>query len=107
MRGILLLPYGSIPYVGEDGWETQMQQQVQEIMAEAVAEGQGRRASGSRTSVDIMACEICGKTKGNDEMWAVQGSGIFWETGLEGGLESAQRSFMPNDGGNSGERRVS
>jgi len=52
------------PICGEDECETQMRQQVQEIMAEAVAEGQGRRASGPSTSVEIMACGICGKTEG-------------------------------------------
>jgi MYND finger len=52
------------PECGKDECETQMRQQVQEIMAEVVAEGQGRRVSGPSTSVEIMACRICGKREG-------------------------------------------
>jgi hypothetical protein len=52
------------PVCGKGRCETQIRQQVQEIMGEVIAEGQGRRASGPSRSVEIMACRICGKTEG-------------------------------------------
>jgi len=52
------------PVCGKGECETQIRQQVQEMMAEVIAEGQDQRASGPSASVEIMACRICGKTEG-------------------------------------------
>jgi len=51
------------PICGKGECETQTRQEVQEIMAEAVGEGQDRRGSKSSAYVEIMACRICGKTE--------------------------------------------
>ena len=52
------------PVYGKGECETQIRQQVQEMMTEVMAEGQDQRVSGPSTSVEIMAYRICGKTEG-------------------------------------------
>jgi hypothetical protein len=95
------------PVCGKDECEILMRQQVQEIMAEVVAESQGRRVSGPSTSVKIMACRICGKTEGAMRCGRCKVAACCGREHQRADWKMHKASCVPKDGGNSGERHVS
>jgi hypothetical protein len=95
------------PVCGKGECEIQVRQQVQEMMVEVVAEGQGRRASGPSTSVEIMACRICGKTEGTMRCGRCKVTAYCGRDHQKADWKGHKKSCMPKDGGTSGERHVS
>jgi MYND finger len=95
------------PVCGKDKCQTQVRQQVQEIMAEVVAEGQGRRAPGPSTSVEILACRICWKTEGTMRCGRCKVAAYCGREHQRADWKAHKKSCMPKDGGISGERHVS
>ncbi|KAH7110451.1 hypothetical protein EDB81DRAFT_927018 [Dactylonectria macrodidyma] len=51
------------PVCGKGQCEIQIRKQVEDMMSVVVREGQGRGASESSASMEIMSCKICGKTE--------------------------------------------